>query len=121
MTERLFTRSGHKVETAENGSQALELLRKDVESGVKRFDLVLTDLQMPVMDGLEFVRRFRQLEASHGSPERQLIVGMSANSDAQSRQEALDVGMDYFLSKPFKYAELKAVLSSHSESVSHRL
>ena len=71
------------------------------------------------MDGFEFVRRFREweseeqlkLEASGLLPKpRFRFIGMSANSDAQSRRDAIDAGMDYFLVKPFTYDDLKPFL-----------
>lgn len=77
---------------------------------------------MPVMDGIECVRRFRaweaeeaQRRAEEGLPQRErfVIVGMSANSDAQSRQDAMAAGMDHFVNKPFKYEALEAFLAKH--------
>ena len=74
---------------------------------------------MPVMDGFESTKRFRAWEeeqqatatAAGKTPKpRFLIVGMSANSDAQSKQNALDSGMDAFCPKPFNFKELEAVL-----------
>ena len=72
------------------------------------------------MDGFEFVRRFRQWETEEQSKRvtngltpwaRFRFIGMSANSDAQSRQDALDAGMDYFVVKPFTYDDIKSFLS----------
>jgi CheY-like chemotaxis protein len=73
------------------------------------------------MDGFESTSRFRAWEkeqqdkatAAGQTPKaRFLIVGMSANSDAQSKQNALDAGMDAFCPKPFNYKELEAVLAT---------
>jgi CheY-like chemotaxis protein len=74
--------------------------------------VILTDLQMSIMDGMEFVKRLRALEAvrrftvtgdkvSRFGPHRQFVIGFSANSDAETMQEALGSGMDAFISKPF--------------------
>ena len=77
-------------------------------------------LQMPVMDGFEATKRFRTWEDEQQQAMRQQgktplphvpIVGMSANSDAQSRQDALDSGMDAFCPKPFNFKELQATLT----------
>ena len=71
------------------------------------------------MDGFEFVRRFREWESEEQEKreERGLLrkprfrfIGMSANSDAQSRQDAIDAGMDYFLVKPFTYDDVETFL-----------
>ena len=112
--------NGHTVETASNGSIGLKRLKEAYENG--DFDMVLTDLQMPVMDGVEATSRFRKFESDKMNLQnindtgrrrkRLLIVGMSANSDFQSKQEALNSGMDYFVTKPFAYKDLQPILSS---------
>ena len=163
MTMRL-QRAGHEVDQAHNGAVALEKMKK------KHYDVVLMDMQMPVMDGCTAVTQFREFESfclrvsqcatqvqsdSNGSTffgssvvdidfvaekqfafpstelgvppstmnccgaggsgaagkcdgsfletrrGRQLIIGMSANMDPFTRQQALDSGMDAFLPKPF--------------------
>ena len=82
-------------------------------------DALVTDIQMPVVDGIECTKRFRVWEEvqqslldAQGLPRRPrfLIVGMSANCDAQTKQDALDAGMDTFCPKPFKYEDLEALL-----------
>ena len=120
VTTRLLMMNGHSVKTASNGSIGLKMLKEAYRS--QEYNMVLTDLQMPVMDGIEATRRYREFEEEEldnqsrltgcdtGARKKLLIVGMSANSDDQSRQVALDSGMDYFLSKPFSYKELRAIL-----------
>ena len=96
---RMLRSNGHAVQTAVNGHQSLEKLK--IYYANNECDVLLTDLQMPVMDGIECTKRFRAWEETQqclldaqGLPRRDrfLIVGMSANSDAQSKQEALDAG-----------------------------
>ena len=122
VTSRLLKMNGHTVETAGNGYVGLERLKKGSDTG--DFDMVLTDLQMPVMDGIETAKRFRAFEQDRSCIEmtdqnhevsrkgnsRLMIVGMSANTDDGSRQEALAAGMDYFITKPFAYSDLARLL-----------
>lgn len=75
------------------------------------------------MDGFEFVKRFRSWESesdindidimNSDGKKRFHIIGMSANSDAQSKQAALDVGMDSFITKPFNYNDLLPLLNKN--------
>jgi CheY-like chemotaxis protein len=99
VTKRFLEKNGHTVETAENGNQSLERLKARRDD----FDLLITDLQMPVMDGYESVRRFRALEQQwqHQDVKRLFIVGMSAKADDETKSDVFEVGMDAFVSKPF--------------------
>ena len=121
-------RAGYKVDVADNGASAVDAFT------VKRgeLDVILMDLQMPVMDGLEAARRVRAMEAAiapagveekpSSSDEearrrdsttafrRVIIIGMSANSDDETRSEALKSGMDYFIAKPFDLRRFKEAL-----------
>ena len=121
VTSRLLKMNGHVVETAINGFVGLKMLKDAFETG--QFDMVLTDLQMPIMDGIEATRRYREFEEeqlrcqfndgmSIMMKKRLLIVGMSANSDNQSKEEALDSGMDHFIAKPFSYHDLRPIFSN---------
>jgi CheY-like chemotaxis protein len=121
VTTRFLEKSGHNVETAENGNQCLERLKE----GRRDFDMLITDLQMPVMDGFESVRRFRSFERAsidklgNGLPPPPLlIVGMSAKADEVTKKEALAAGMDLFLTKPFRYDQLVEVLQQSGKTMS---
>ncbi len=83
----------------------------DVSSEGVRYDVVLMDLQMPVMDGLEATRRIRGREKEKEKMTRhQIVIGVSANSDHETMEEAFKAGIDDFLPKPFSMeAFLKAV------------
>mmetsp|Transcript_6145 Transcript_6145/g.11732 ORF Transcript_6145/g.11732 Transcript_6145/m.11732 type:complete len:782 (-) Transcript_6145:209-2554(-) len=120
-TKRMLVKEGYEVETAQNGEEALHLMES------KSYLFVLSDIQMPVMDGLEMAQRIRQYEKDgvavdegEGKVEvkpRHLIVGMSANSDAETRDESLASGMDAFIPKPVRMTELvKHIPALHSES-----
>jgi two-component system sensor histidine kinase/response regulator len=83
---------GHDVSIAENGREALRMLETE------RFDVILMDLEMPEMDGLQAARAIRELEA--GTGERTPIIAMTAHAVAGYRDKCLAAGMDGYLTKP---------------------
>jgi PAS domain S-box-containing protein len=97
----ILKKIGHVVVLASHGQEALDLFAK------RPWDVILMDMQMPVMDGMDATRAIRALELpGQHTP----IVAMTANAMESDRQLCLDAGMDDYLSKPFKFAELKAIL-----------
>ncbi len=98
----VLSRQGHEVIGAADGLQALELVRQG------RFDLVLMDVQMPVMDGIEAARRIRTLP---GAARDVPVVGLTANVLEEERQRCFAAGMSHCLSKPFVWADLFQVIS----------
>lgn len=100
-------RRGHRVTVASNGLEALEALG-DSLVGAPRFDAVVMDLLMPVMDGLEATRRIRQQEA--GSGRHIPIVALTACAMDQDREACFEAGMDDYLTKPLKAQELARIL-----------
>ncbi len=93
--------AGAIVECAENGAVALQRL------ALEPFDLVLMDLQMPVMDGFEATQRLRKDPALAHLP----VIAMTAYAMARDRDRCLSVGMDDFVSKPFDPRDLFAVVA----------
>lgn len=94
---------GHFVDVAENGEVCLQKVRE------KDYDVVLMDVQMPVMDGYEATRRIREWEKETGrKPLR--IIAMTANAEKSERTYCLSIGMDEYISKPFKPERLAALL-----------
>lgn len=94
----LLERQGWKVTTAHNGRHALELLSS------QHFDLILMDIQMPEMDGLEATKRIRAAEQKSGSyiP----IIAMTAHALEGDREQFMKAGMDDYVSKPIDQQEL---------------
>ena len=94
---------GHSVVVAENGQEALRQLRGS------KFDVVLMDVQMPEMDGFEATARIRADE--EGTGQHQAIIAMTAHALQGDREKCLAAGMDDYVTKPVRRAELSAVLS----------
>jgi CheY-like chemotaxis protein len=104
---RLLSRRGHRVTVVANGQEVLDAL--DHAS----FDLVLMDLQMPTMGGLEATARIREREA--GSGRRLPIVAMTAHAMTGDRERCLAADMDDYLSKPIDSAALYAIVEGTGE------
>jgi PAS domain S-box-containing protein len=99
LAQAMLEKLGHQVTIADDGAQAVGLL------GRHPFDLVLMDMQMPRLDGLEATRLIRA--GGHALP----IVAMTANAMDTDRQRCLDAGMDDFLAKPVRTRELAEVIA----------
>ena len=102
--QRLLGVLGTDCDTASNGEEAL------LRMSASRYDLVLMDCQMPVMDGYSATRRWRELERDAGDGRHLPIIAMTANAMAGDRQKCLDAGMDDYLAKPVTRAELERSL-----------
>ena len=104
----LLNEYGFLVDTAENGAEAVEKVKN---SKPGNYDLVLMDVQMPIMNGYEATRQIRALDdpALAGIT----ILAMTANAFDEDRKEALECGMDGFLSKPIDIEELISILHAH--------
>ncbi len=99
----LLQRQGHQVTLAENGAEAVRLL------AALAFDVVLMDVQMPVMDGLEATRRIREQERQRGDKHHP-IIAMTAGAIVGDREKCLAAGMDDYISKPITAQILLAKL-----------
>jgi PAS domain S-box-containing protein len=100
---------GAEVVTVANGREAIDAVRAAEEQGTP-FDLVLMDLQMPVLDGYEATRQLRDLGF------RQPIVAMTAHARAEDREECLRFGCDDHISKPLDWDQLRLLLAKYIEA-----
>ncbi len=105
---RMLKKKNCSVELAHDGEQALEIF----EPG--RFDLILMDVQMPKMDGLQASKAIRQRESRSNLSRPTPIVALTANAMKGDREECLAAGMDDYMSKPFQAGELYAMLERHT-------
>ncbi|MDO5675542.1 MAG: response regulator [bacterium] len=128
----LMLEKEHQVSTAEDGLQALRLL-----AGPKRFDCVLMDVQMPLMDGLTVTRVIRALEQGEALPHpidaelakrlslrlaggRLPIIAMTAHALSDDKNMCLEAGMDDYVTKPFQPEQLYLALVSRPHNGSHQ-
>ena len=105
----ILKRAGHHVDVAVNGAEALDSLRR------ADYDVVLMDMQMPEMDGLEATRAIRALD---GDDARVPIVALTANAMGSEERKCLAAGMDDFLSKPFEPDDLIAKIEKWAGTTS---
>ena len=102
VVQRMLERLQCEVVVVANGRDAVERMRDE------RFDVVLMDCQMPVMDGYEATRRIRQMPEPAGTTP---IVALTANAMASDRDACLQSGMDDFLAKPLRPDELTRTIA----------
>ena len=115
LARALLSRLGHRPTIAGNGEAALESWHAARAGGVP-YDLVLMDVQMPGMDGLDATRRIRAAEAESGAP-RTRIVALTANAQSEDREACLAAGMDGLLVKPLDRERLREVLAAASTAL----
>ncbi|HEX8509513.1 MAG TPA: response regulator [Propionibacteriaceae bacterium] len=103
MAKLMLERLGHHVDTVTDGHEAVAAATRQA------YDIVLMDVQMPVMDGLEATRQIRAQLPQGQSP---YIVALTANALTEDRQACLEAGMQNYLSKPVRLHELEHLISS---------
>jgi len=112
LATRMLEKRGHVVEVATNGREALEALEKT------SYDLVLMDVQMPEMDGMEATSRIRAKERLSGR--RQQVVALTAHAMKGDEEKCLAAGMDGYLTKPIRTEELDQLLKECMEKAAMR-
>ncbi|MDO9478838.1 MAG: response regulator, partial [Pseudohongiella sp.] len=100
---KILQNDGHIVDVADNGLEALQ------KTGQREYDLILMDLQMPVMDGLEATRRIRESEQHTGK--HLPVIAMTAHALPEVKDSCIEAGMDDYIAKPVRRADLIAVLT----------
>jgi CheY-like chemotaxis protein/HPt (histidine-containing phosphotransfer) domain-containing protein len=104
---------GCAADVANNGAEALSMV------ALKKYDIVLMDCQMPILDGYEATQELRRLEATNAAgkmePARKtVVIAMTANALKGDREKCLAAGMDDYISKPISIEKLKSVLQNWS-------
>ena len=102
----LLRERGHAVTLAGNGAEVIDLVEQ------RAFDLILMDIQMPEMDGLQATAEIRLREVRRGK--HIPIVAMTAHAMAGDRERCLDAGMDGYIAKPIHPSELMALITGMS-------
>jgi PAS domain S-box-containing protein len=105
---RILSQMGYRPDVVHNGVEVLEALER------QKYDVILMDVQMPDMDGLEATRRIR---IEYTGVRRPWIIAMTANAMDSDRKNCFDAGMDGYLSKPVRIEALEAELVRSSENI----
>jgi len=111
MIEKITTfclrRNGHEVDNAKNGSEAVSRFKD------KEYDLILMDIQMPEMDGLQAVKEIRRIEMDYLSKGHTTIIAITTHPD---KAECLKAGADGYVQKPFCFDELSTLFGDYKSS-----
>ena len=102
----LLRKAGAEVSVAENGQVAVDLALAAKQAD-RAFDIILMDIQMPVMDGHEATRQLRK--AGHTNP----IIALTANTMTENHEKCIEAGCDDYMTKPFTPSTLVAVVAKH--------
>ncbi len=111
VVKAILTRRGHDPIVAHNGREAIDLFERD------RFDVILMDVQMPILDGIQATKTIRGLEKASGM--HVPVVAMTAHSMPEDREACLAAGMDAYLSKPVDAELLLKTIEQLNQSRTH--
>jgi PAS domain S-box-containing protein len=101
--KKILERQGHNIDVAENGHETIEAIK------LKAYDLVFMDLQMPLMNGFEATERIKKMEIEKPP----VIIAVTANAFVEDREKCLTAGMDDYISKPIKLAEINEIVNNY--------
>jgi len=96
---KILLKEGYSVDMAANGKEAIEILRR------QSFDLVITDMRMPLMDGFEVLREIKKMNENIG------VIMITAYGEVESYLEAINMGAFEYINKPVRVNELKRVIT----------
>jgi two-component system, sensor histidine kinase and response regulator len=108
LATKLLKRRGHDITAVENGLQAFETFKKT------SFDVILMDIHMPVMDGMESTAKIRDFEATQPSRPATPIIAMTANNEQSDHKTYLNSGMNGIITKPM---DIKNIVSQIREII----
>ncbi|RLD91320.1 MAG: hypothetical protein DRJ09_01405 [Bacteroidetes bacterium] len=106
LTKAILDRQGFNVDSASNGKIGVDKYRQN------NYDLVLMDIQMPIMDGYESSRLIREYEKINPLKKPATIIAVSANSDKNNLRKLNEAGIDFFINKPFNIDKFSVLLSN---------
>jgi PAS domain S-box-containing protein len=109
LTTNILSREGYIADIASNGQEGVNLFKKSF------YPVILMDIQMPVMDGIEATRKIRDFESGH-YPDRSKIIAVSAHTKEGEQQQLLDAGLDDFIQKPFNPEQLLKLIRDRKHS-----
>lgn len=100
----ILKKAGYDYDIAENGKIGIKKFKE------KKYDLILMDIQMPIMDGIIATKKIREIEKQRGTKDRVIIIAVTAYALENDRKNCLEAGMDEYISKPYKPFELKNII-----------
>ena len=96
---KILSKEGYRVDTASNGKEAIDTLKRQA------YDLVITDMRMPLMDGFEVLREIKKMDDDIG------VIMITAYGEVESYLEAMNMGAFEYINKPVRVNELKRVIT----------
>ncbi len=117
LATKMLKAAGHSVTHVDNGAEAVSEIRGQLKANKSiTHDIILMDIFMPRMDGVQTTRQIRKLEADHGAGPRTPILALTANAREDSQRACLNAGMDGYLAKPFDRADLEQAVAGLIQS-----
>ena len=110
LTANILNREGYIADLAVNGKEGVNMFMKN------KYEIVLMDIQMPVMDGIQATKLIREYERTTGC-NKSKIIAVTAHAQEEEKENLFNAGMDLYLSKPFRADELLSMIKSEKEQL----